>query len=275
MRRDAYNENDGGLLRYVYSQRFPVERGHIVAYWHDDNLATYAAADLTKGYWSEKAREVTRQFLYLRGAAECFVIFDRVESVSADLPKVWFLHLPSEPAITGSATIEVPDHVTRHDGDTCTWASHPSGDTDLLSAGQSRIIMRTLAPQPVEITKRGGEGHQFWGHPYNPKAQYNHVLDNQGIEQEVYRRPPFSPWRLEVEPATRQARDYFLHLLYVTGDATREVPPAERIEEGNRLGARITLGERVVTVLFNTAGPIGGHLAITRAGETLHDGELA
>jgi len=267
MRRDAYNENDGGLLRYVYSQSFPVERGHIAAYWHDDNLATYAAADLTQGYWSEKAREVTRQFLYLRGELECFVIFDRVESTHPDLPKVWFLHLPSEPAVSGAATVEVPEHVTRHDGDTCTWVSHPSGDTGLLSAGQSRIIMRTLAPQPFRITKRGGEGRQFWGHPYNPKAQYNHVLDNQGLEQEVYRRPPFSPWRLEVEPATRQARDYFLHLLYVTDEATREVPPAERIEEGDRLGARITLGDRVVTILFNTTGPLAAHLNF---GDKLH-----
>jgi hypothetical protein len=274
MRRDAYNENDGGLLRYVYSQRFPVERGHIASYWHDDNLATYAAADLTKGYWSEKTREVTRQFLYLRGEPECFVIFDRVESTNVDFPKLWFLHLPSEPAVSGAATVEVPEHVTTHDGDTCTWVSQPAGDTNLLSTGQSRIVMRTLAPQPLRITKRGGEGHQFWGHPYNPKAQYNHVLDNTGLEQQAYRLPPYSPWRLEVEPATRQARDYFLHLLYITDEATREVPPADRIEQDNRLGARITLGDRTVTVLFATTGPLGGRLTITRAGETLHDADL-
>ncbi|MCL4853123.1 MAG: hypothetical protein KJZ78_17320, partial [Bryobacteraceae bacterium] len=80
MRRTQHNENDGVLIRYVYSNDFPMERGHLTAFWHDDRLATYAAADLTKGYWAGKVREVTRQFLYLRGAHECFVIFDRVEA---------------------------------------------------------------------------------------------------------------------------------------------------------------------------------------------------
>ncbi len=275
MRRDAYNENDGGLLRHVYEGRFPIERGHITAYWHDDGLATYAAADLTKGYWSEKAKEVSRQFLYLRGEQECFVIFDRVESTKADYPQGWFLHLPAEPEVSGVATVEVEGHVTQYDGDTATWVSDPAGDTDLLSTGRSRIIMKTLAPQPVRITKRGGAGHDFWGNPYNPDAQYNHVLDKNGNKEDRYLRPTLSPWRLEVEPTTRQKRDYFLHLLCITDEGTREMPPTERLEEGNRVGARITLGERVVTVLFNKTGPLGGHLTITEAGQTLHDADLA
>jgi len=274
MRRSAYNENDGGLLRYVYDGPYPRERGHITAYWHDDRLATYAAADLTKGYWSEKAKEVTRQFLYLRGEKECFVIFDRVESTKAEYPKVWFLHLPTEPEVSGRATVKVPGHVVQYDGDTATWVSDPAGDKDLLSEGRSRIIMLTLAPQPVRITKRGGEGHDFWGHPYNPKAQYNHVLDRNGKKSDAYFKPPFSPWRLEVEPTTRETRDYFLHLLFVTDEGVRRAPPVERIEEGDRLGARITLGRREVTVLFNKTGPLGGHLTITEAGRTLHDADL-
>jgi hypothetical protein len=274
MRRDAYNENDGGLLRYVYSQRFPVERGHIAAYWHDPAVATYAAADLTKGYWAEKAREVARQFLYLRGTPECFVIFDRVESTSAEFPKIWFLHLPSEPAVEGAATVEVPDHVIRYEGDSATWLSDAAGDTNLLSAGRSRAVLRTLWPEPARITKRGGEGHDFWGHPYNPKAQYNHTLDIHGADQAVYRRPPLSPWRLEVEPASAQARDCFLHLLYVL-DEDAEVPSrAERLRDGTRLGARFTLASRVITVLFDTEGPLGGRLTVSEAGAVLHDAEF-
>jgi len=275
MRRSAYNENDGGLIRHVYEGRFPIERGHITAYWNDDNLATYAAADLTKGYWSEKAKEVTRQFLYLRGEQECFIVFDRVESTKADYPKVWLLHLPTEPVVSGEAQVKVPDHVIQYDGDTASWVSDPAGDTDLLSTGQSRVIVKTLAPDPVRITKRGGEGHDFWGNPHNPEAQYNHVLNRGGKEDEAYRKPPLSPWRLEVEPTTRQRRDYFLHLLAITDEGTQEMPPAERLEEGNRVGARIILGERVVTVLFNKTGPLGGHLTITENGKTLHDADLA
>ena len=275
MRRNAYNENDGGLLRHVYEGGYPKERGHITGYWHDDALATYAAADLTKGYWSEKAREVTRQFLYLRGKQECFVIFDRVEATKAEYPKVWFLHLPSEPEVSGQATVKVEGHVIQYDGDTATWVGDPAGDTGLLSTGRSRILMKTLAPEPARITKRGGEGHDFWGHPYNPDAQYNHVLDRGGKESDAYRKPPLSPWRLEVEATGRQARDYFLHVLSVSEEGKREMPPVERIEQGRQVGARIALGEREVTVLFNKTGPVGGHLTITEAGKTLHDADLS
>ena len=54
----------------------------------------------------------------------------------------------------------------------------------------------------------------------------------------------------------------------MTDEATREVPPAERIEEGDRLGARITLGDRVVTILFNTTGPLAAQLNF---GDKLHN----
>jgi len=274
MRRSAYNENDGGLLRYVYDGPYPKERGHITAYWHDDQLATYAAADLTKGYWSEKAKEVTRQFLYLRGKDEAFVVFDRVESTRADYPKVWFLHLPSEPEVSGAAEVKVPDHVTRYAGDTATWVSDEAGDTGLLTEGKSRLMMKALAPAPVRITKRGGKGHDFWGHPYNPEAQYNHTLDKNGKESDAYLKPTFSPWRLEVEPTTRNTRDYFLNVFFVTDEGARSMPAIERLEEGNSLGARISLGEREVTVRFNKTGAISGHLTITEAGRTIHDAEL-
>jgi hypothetical protein len=259
MRRSQYNENDGGLMRHVYEQNFPVERGHITAYWHDDRIATYAAADLTAGYWPRKRREVTRQFLYLRGVRECFVIFDRVESTDAALPKVWFLHLPSEPAV---------------DRDTAVWASDLAGDTGAYSMGRSWITMQTLAPQPVRIAKRGGPGQDFWGHPHNPGAQYNHTLDNQGIDQKAYRLPPLSPWRLEVEPETRQARDYFLHVLWLHDDPPKDAPRAELIEDGGRIGARIPLGELVATVRFDLTGAPGGRLTIEEPGQAVHDAEL-
>lgn len=55
------NENDGGLIRHVYSSHGRNDRGRIVAYQNDDRL-TYAAADLTEGYRETKVREITRQF---------------------------------------------------------------------------------------------------------------------------------------------------------------------------------------------------------------------
>jgi len=101
-RRDKNNENDGGLLRHVYeSNGLPRERGHMVAFEHNQEF-TYAAADLTKGYSDKKAREVTRQFLYLRGQQEFFVVFDRVEATHPEFRRHFFLHVPTRP--------EVKDH---------------------------------------------------------------------------------------------------------------------------------------------------------------------
>jgi hypothetical protein len=169
------------------------------------------------------------------------------------------LHLPGEPAV---------------EGDTCSWSGAPAGDSDLLSEGRSRVILRTLAPNPARITRRGGPGQEFWGHPYNPDAQYNHVLDRNGREQQVYRRPPYSPWRLEVEPPAAQPRDHFLHLLFVVDEGSEAEPAAERMQAEGRLGARIKLGARAVTVLFDTEGPLGGRLTISEGGTVLHDADL-
>ena len=71
-----------------------------MAFEHNPNY-TYAAADITKGYSDEKAREVTRQFLYLRGEREFFVVFDRVEATRPDFARHFFLHVPDRAAAAG------------------------------------------------------------------------------------------------------------------------------------------------------------------------------
>jgi hypothetical protein len=270
MIRTQHNENDGGMIRHVYEHPFPMDRGKITAYTHDENF-TYAAADLTRAYWGGKALEVSRQFLYLRGPRECFVIFDRVEATRPDLPKHWMLHLPTEPMLTGRLTVKVADHVIESDGDTATWLSDPAGDTDLVSQGRTRAVLRRMAPAGAVTTKRGGPGHDFWGHPDNPSAQYNHTLDIQGKENPAYHRPPFSPWRLEVRAPRGPLREYFLHVLWLTDENSTELPAAERIVEPERLGVRLELGDRTVIALFDTTGPLGGHLTLRRGRRTLHD----
>ena len=78
-----------------------------------------------------------------------------------------------------------------------------------------------------------------------------------------------------MEPAARQARDCFLHVLFVGDDAGAETGArAERIEAGGRIGARIPLGGRMATVMFDQAGPCGGTLTITQNGKTVWEGKL-
>ncbi|MBI3857946.1 MAG: hypothetical protein HY293_19885, partial [Planctomycetes bacterium] len=193
LRRSQKNGNDGGLLRHVYEGvKYPLERGHLTAFEHSKDF-TYAAADLTKGYSAHKAKEVTRQFLYLRGPREFFVIFDRVEAAKPEFARHFFLHVPTEP--------QTKDGVTQ-------WLSFPEADGSrtVLSTGRSRAFLRTLLPEKGEVVLRGGPGKEAWGHPLEPTAQYNH--DGPGRS-----RPPVCPWRIEVADPGTGSRTLFLHVL--------------------------------------------------------------
>ncbi|HXX95195.1 MAG TPA: hypothetical protein VEN81_16345, partial [Planctomycetota bacterium] len=201
-RRDQANENDGGLLRHVYEQGpFPKERGRIVAYEATQDY-TYAAADMTQGYSPQKAKEVTRQILYLRGKPEFIVIFDRVEATRPEFRRHFFLHVPTEPE-SGSKGLS--------------WLSLPEadGDRSIPLSGRTRAFLRTVLPAQAEVTTRGGPGKEAWGHPLEPTAQYNHAQPGRD-------RPPVCPWRIEVGDPGTGARSLFLHVLELVDDTVRE-----------------------------------------------------
>lgn len=231
-RRDRNNENDGGLQRHVYETNpLPRERGKITAFEHTAAY-TYAAADITAGYSSHKAREVTRQFLYLRGQREFFVVFDRVEATQPEFRRHFFLHVPTEPE-------------TR-DG-WLTWASLPEADGDktVLSAGRSRMFMRTLLPSNVDMVTRGGSGKEAWGHPLEPTAQYNHASPGRS-------KPPICPWRIEVGDPGDQARTLFLHIFEITDEAARQ-PVAVKLVAP----AGLDIGDQW-QIRWNANGELGG-----------------
>jgi hypothetical protein len=233
-RRDKGNENDGGLLRHVYETRgLPRERGRIVAFENNRDY-TYAAADITAGYNPNKAREVTRQFLYLRGEREFFVVFDRVEATRPEFRRHFFLHVPTEPDVQGKRL---------------SWLSLPEvdGAKDILSSGRSRMFLRTLLPENAEIVKRGGPGQDAWGHPLEKTAQYNHATEGR-------KRPPICPWRIEVGDAGTQVRTLFLHVFEIAQEDVRQ--PAD-IKFLAPAGVEIAGRWRV---LLNATGPLGGQI---------------
>jgi hypothetical protein len=232
-RRDRANENDGGLVRRVYEGGpWPQERGHIAAFQHAKTF-TYAAADLTKGYSAHKAKEVTRQFLYLRGGKEFFVVFDRVEAAKPEFARHWFLHVPTEPAVEGRRL---------------SWLSLPEADGDraVASQGRSRAFLHALLPADAGVVVRGGPGKEAWGHPLEPKAQYNH--DTPGRK-----RPPICPWRIEVADPSKGSRTLFLHVLEVTDEGVTQPTSVTLAGTGVDLGD----GRKV---RFNAEGPLGGTL---------------
>lgn len=231
-RRDKGNENDGGLLRHVYeSGDLPRERGRIVAFEHNADY-TYAAADITQGYSTGKAREVTRQFLYLRGQREFFVVFDRVEAANPDFARHFFLHVPDEP---------------RWQENCLTWLSRPEadGDKEVLSHGRSRMFLHTLLPQKAKVVLRGGPGQEAWGHPLEPTAQYNHTAEGR-------MKPPVCPWRIEVGDPESGSRTLFLHVFEITDEKIRQPSSVEFIAP-----AGVNIAQRW-QVRFNPKGTLSG-----------------
>ena len=243
-RRSKGNENDVGLLRHVYENGgLPRERGHIVAFEHNPRY-TYAAADLTPGYHTNKAREVTRQFLYLRGEREFFVVFDRVEATRASLRRHFFLHVPTEPEVNGRLL---------------TWLSLPGADGDktVLSQGRSRMFLRTILPEDAQIMTRGGPGQEAWGHPLEPTAQYNHMTAGR-------KRPPICPWRIEVGDSGDGVRTLFLHVFEIVDESDRQPSLVKYAAP-----AGVDIGDRW-QVRFNPDGPLGGKVGDADLVTTIH-----
>ena len=233
-RRNRNNENDGGLVRHVYEGNLPRQRGRLTAFENNARY-TYAAADITAGYNSAKAREVTRQFLYLRGEKEFFVVFDRVEATRREFRRHFFLHLPTEPTIRDTLT---------------TWLSLPQADGDrgaekILSTGRSRMFLRTLLPAGAEIVKRGGEGQDAWGHPLEKTAQYNHTAPGRN-------RPPICPWRLEVGDPGDGSRTLFLHVFEITDEQATQPTEVRFVAP-----AGVDIGDRW-EVRFQADGKLAG-----------------
>ncbi|MBT3602213.1 MAG: hypothetical protein HN521_04025, partial [Candidatus Latescibacteria bacterium] len=248
------NENDGGMIRWVYNGHYAVERGKVVGY-HDDQHITYSAADLTEAYRSHKVREVTRQFVYVKGDREFFVIFDRVDATRKGFPKTWFLHIPTEPLVDGRETVMVDGHVAQYDGGVATWVSSSAGVDRVLSEGRSRAFLKTLLPEAAVLTKRGGDGYDFWGHPHEKTAQYNH----KGSRGD---RPPVVPWRLEVGTRGDSEREYFLHVLEVGDESREEMTPVMLQQEDERVGVVMGEGQDAVVLWFAKEGALKGWLQV-------------
>lgn len=257
-RRDQRNENDGGLLRHVYDNRH-VERGRIVAFQHHPAF-TYAAADLTAAYSPAKIKEITRQFLYLRGQPgrdEFFVVFDRVESARPEFAKHFMLHVPTEPALPGPLSEIIPGHVASVQGDdlVTSWLGRPDdfgAKTPVLSTGRSRMFLRTVLPRIATITRRGGDGHRNWGHPLEPTAQYDHTGPGRD-------GPPFCDWRLEVA-APPAARTYFLHVFQIGDDSLARMAPVKLLSESPAIRLEIGEAPRTWQLTLAPHGQPGGTL---------------
>lgn len=287
--------NDGGnQIPEMYHVNTPLTRGVDVAFEHNANY-TYLGTDLTRSYSntsenagviqfrnSKKMVSYTRQFVYVRGTPEFFVVYDRVLADSASFPKTWLLHVLNEPEILkGNALAILSNEGTGYksysgaDGAFCRVDSRDGRNWQTAKRGA--MAVRTLLPLNAKVTKRGGVGYEMWGNPHNPTAG-NWGRTESGQESDI----DLCYWRLEVEPPDLQKYHRFLHVLVPFGDAAgkpRDVllPRAgdfELVVTPQTDGLRLQLNGKIWEVSFSTTGTMGGQIKISQAGTTVVDAPL-
>jgi hypothetical protein len=275
--------NDGGpQIPHEWHVLEPLERGRIVAYQHTDDY-TYIGADLTKAYshagsaaktGSEKIVECTRQFVYVRGEPEFFVIYDRVRATDAAFPKTWLLHVTGEPLVTAAGKALVPsgegpgfqtfpgaDLVLTKVRET----EEPSRDVPWRTTRRGAMAVRTLLPKDARITKRGGVGFDMWGNPHDPMA--GNMKDPESKRQTDM---DICLWRIEVEPMQGAKDQCFLHVLMPFGDAKEQpetalMSPASAftlVESATHDGVSLKSEKGTWEISFPRSGPIGATLKI-------------
>lgn len=278
--------NDGGpQIPAIYHVQAPVPRGEILAY-EDTDAYTYVGARLTRAYSSvhddaairqatrsEKIREYTRQFVYVRGDPEFFVVYDRVSATKPDYPKTWLLHVQSEPEVlAGGKSAELAAEgpgwksFTGADGAICRVTSRDGKYWQTSKRGA--LGVRTLLPRDARITKRGGKGFEVWGNPHDPHASNLHDPEPEFNQSDI----DVCLWRIEVEPPDEAEDHRFLHVLVPCGDAegrpTGELAPLlsafHLTGDERRDGVRLNWEGTACEIAFDRAGPMGGSVAIRR-----------
>ena len=124
-----------------------------------------------------------------------------------------------------------------------------------MSTGRSRAFLKTLLPTTATIVKRGGDGHQLWGNPHEPSAQYNHVGSRS-------LRPPIVPWRLEVEGPGGETKGEFLHVLEVGEEDDAAMSDVELVKTDDQAGVSLDAAGTHVIIRFARQGPLAASLKI-------------
>ena len=133
------------------------------------------------------------------------------------------------------------------------------------------MFCRTMLPEDAVLKVVGGPGKEFWA------AGKNWDIVPNGLNDENLAL--MGQWRVEVTPGRERQKDIFLHVIQVAGQdsgtgfqpvKTRPRWPchlsmneAELIEGVGRYGVRVKTGKQIWEIVFNSDGPLGGHIKRT------------
>jgi heparin/heparan-sulfate lyase len=204
--------------------------GSVVEAFETTDEYVYVAGDATACYrhgsneLAEKCGLVTRQMVFL--VPSHFVIFDRVEATDPGYRKEWLIHTAHEPEITGR-TIRA-DH------------------------GGGRMYCQTLLPEDATLTSVGGDGKAFWA------AGENWDLVTDGLTEANLAM--MGQWRVEVAPGAAWKVDHFLHVIQVGDQGLAQMDEVKLLRVSGGCGVRLSSAGQAWVVLFDTSGPLGGHI---------------
>ncbi len=123
-----------------------------------------------------------------------------------------------------------------------TW-NEPKIDTGsgtiVAEHGEGRLTSVTLLPEKPVI-----------------KAQPQHLVGAEQTKADL--------WQTTVERDAPAKDEQFLHVIHVGDAAGYKRPEVERIDGDGTVGAAITADGMTYTVTFNTVGPVGGHVTISK-----------
>ncbi len=195
---------------------------------------SYIEGDLTSGYRSDRVEDYSRSFMFLNlfddEIPAALIVFDRMESTSANLTKSWLLHSQEEPAVSGN-------NVTIRRSE---W--HNSG----------RLTNTVLMPQNHKIEKIGGEGYEYWNGENNLEIYRKPVGDESGT------------WRVEISPTTDATNDYFLNVMQVS-DNDNSITPLEVTSNEQGEFVAVFIADRAV-FMKKDKGSVSTNFSVTASG---------
>ncbi len=176
------------------------ETGDITSYKATKDFM-YVRGDGTKAYSSEKLNAYVRQLFFLN--PNLVVVFDRVESTRPEFKKTWLLHSVNEPRIG------------------------KDGKTFELTDGGGRLVCIPVLPHKLNVTKIGGSNNEF----LVDSTHYQCGLKSKIAPEELHYGEIPGAWRVEESPADAANEDYFLNVILVSGDNSKEIPLVKLLSE--------------------------------------------
>ncbi len=192
------------------------DTGDITAYEDGGNVYGYVKGDATKAYNSAKLKYFTRQMFFLK--PQVLLIYDRVASKKPEgmdrfCDKIWNLRVMERPLVNGNKV--------RQDAVSETF----DGNEILVGQGQGRLQIEVLSPEKPAVTRRGGEGNEFWVPTNADRSEGRNVPYVEG------RYDGATPGTYSIEVCNAESRedDVFFMLVNITEEGKDDFPEYSRV----------------------------------------------